>query len=330
MKRRQFVFALAALAASDVPALAASAPAGKLGQSWNVPKGASVEVWPAQAGLDLAGALDAIAEWRIVPGARVVLRLDDGVHAQTKAIELNHPDGQRLSIIGNLRQPERCRLTWDGRSEGFYAGAGAVLGMLDGLLLEQTVPAARGQGSGVLAELGGVIRCGPHVLVRNFYYGFQARIGGVITCAGTTSTGAGDANYFAYNGGHLFAQDTHALGARDQANGLGSGFVAEYGGTIDATGAVAKFNLLAGFTALSNGAIRAHRTTAQQNGKAGFYAATGGTIEAHDAIARANCGQGTLLREPTASIGGDRMVIQSNSAEPSSCLQRPDVTRNAP
>lgn len=328
MKRRNFLYATAALSVAAWPIRAEVAPRNKLGQPWILPKNATYELWPGQVGLTISDALEAISEWKIPSGAKLVLRLEDGVHLQNQAITLNHPDGIRLSIIGNIRQPNRCVLTWKAASEGFYAGAGGMLDMLDGVQIEHGVPSARGHNSGVLAEQGGVIRCGRNVAVRNFYYGFQARLGGIITCGGTSSAGAGDANYFAYNGGHLFAQEAMASAAIDAANTLGFGFVAEFGGTIDATGAQAMLNHVAGFAAMTNGAIRAHRAIARQNGTAGFYAINGGIIEAHDAVARENCGKGKLMRAAPDGITGDRFVDAGNGAPMPSCMIRPYATKS--
>jgi hypothetical protein len=319
MKRRDFIVAAAAFGAVPSALRAEIAPASELGRPWNVPRGRTVELWPAQVGLGIADALDAVAGWQIPSNARLVLRLEDGVHAQSRAIDLVHPDGIRLCIIGNVRQPEKCVLTWKGASEGFYAGAGALLGMLDGVQIEHVAPSQRGQGSGVLAELGGMIRCGRNVAVRNFYYGFQARIGGIIACAGTSSSGAGDANYFAYNGGHLFAQEARASRAIDAANALGFGFVAEFGGTIDATAGEASLNHVAGFAAMTNGAIRAHRAIARQNGTAGFYAINGGVIEAYAATGRGNCGKSRLLRASPDGISSDHFVDEGNDAPAQNC-----------
>lgn len=290
MKRRDLMIGVAAL---TLGARAAAAPfvRARLGSTWTMPKGTSVELWPADLGLDLAGVLAAIGMWRIVPGARVTIRLPDGIHAQRGPVDLGHPDGIRLAIVGNVDNPERCRLVWQGPTDGLYCGAGAVLGRIDGVQIEHAAIDARGQGSGLLADLGGAILCGPRVIVRGFCYGCQARHGGVIRCPGMTSFGAGDAGYFASSGGHLHCEGAQAIGARDATSGLGSGFVAESGGSINAVAALAERNLLAGFTALSNGVIRAHRATAQGNGRAGFYASTGGTIIVHEAIARAHLGQ---------------------------------------
>ncbi len=274
MKRRNLMMGVAALA---LGAHAAPAPfvGARLGSTWTVPTGTSVELWPDELGLDLAGALAAIARWRIAPGARVTIRLADGIHAQRGRVELRHPDGIRMAIVGNVDHPERCRLVWHGPTDGLYCGAGAVIGRIDGVQLEHAVTDARGQGSGMLAELGGTILCGPRMIVRGFSDGCQARHGGVIRCPGMASSGAGHAGFFAFKGGHL-----HCEGARS-AHGLGSGFMAACGGTINANGALAEHNLLAGFMALAKGVIGAHRATAQNSGRTGFYASSGGAITVH-------------------------------------------------
>jgi hypothetical protein len=321
MRRRQFLLASASLSMGVRPAWSAAVLEKNFGTDWRVPKATVLEVWPARVAMDLAGVLGAISEWGIPTDSRVVIRLDDGAHVQTKAIGITHAHGSRLSIIGNIAEPERCKLIWSGPSEGFYVGAGTVLGFINGMVLEQKFIPSRGLGSAFLADEGGVIHCGPNIEVRNFYYGFQARFGGVIACRRTISRGAGDANYFAFNGGHISAHGAQALDARDRANGLGSGFVAEYGGTIDANDAVANYNLLAGFTALSNGVIRAHNAKAQHNGKAGFYTNTGGTIIAHNAIARANCGEGLLSFDRADGISGNQIINEANSVDAKSCLQ---------
>lgn len=320
-KRRTFLLAAAGLACGG-PVLSAPREYERfLGAAWRVPRATTLEVWPSALGLDLAGVLSAVDEWTVPSDSQLVVRLKDGEHAQQRTLAIRHPAGSRLAIVGNRSEPARCRIVWSGPDDGLYVGAGCVLGLLDGVVLEHAAPRARGLGSALLADEGGVIRCGTQVQARHFYYGFQARIGGAIRCAGTESHGAGDANYFAFNGGHLYARKARAFGARDEKNRLGSGFVAEYGGTIDAAEALAQYNLLAGFTALSNGVIRAYETRAEHNGRAGYYTATGGRIVAHDARARANCGAGLLAQDGGDGISGNRIVSEANSAKPQTCVR---------
>lgn len=291
-----------------------------LRRDWTVPAGTRQEIWPSRIGMDLAGTLAAIADWTVPSNSRLVIRLDDGEHFQKGRIVVQHAAGDRLSIIGNTQFPDRCRLVWASPEDALYVGAGELLAWIDGFTFEHSAPQTRGLGSAFLADEGGVIRCGPNVVVKNFYYGFQARRNGVIRCANTQCYGGGDANYFAFLGGHIYAPKARAVAARDDKKKLGSGFVAEYGGSIDAEGAIAELNALAGFTALSNGVIRAYNSQARRNGKAGYYSSNGGVIIAHDAISRENCGDGIIAKERVDSIAGNRIRIEDNFAAPENCL----------
>ena len=269
----------------NVQAVTADEPT--LGQTASIPAGKiqSIALRP-DGGPSLAVALASIAQWRIAPGASVVLRLADGTYRQTGTVNIEHPDGSRIQIVGNTEAPGNVRLIWAAQTDGLYVGAGQVLGRLDGVTLSRDIPGGNDNGAtdnatGLLAENAGVLRAGPAVVVDGFYYGAQARYGGVLRLRGTTVRHAGDAGYFAYNGGHIDAQQAKAEDVSDSKLGLGSGFVAEYGGTIDATGAKSTRNALAGFTALSNGSIVANGASATENRRFGFYAITNGSIVAH-------------------------------------------------
>jgi len=319
LQRRQVVAWLGAGLAWPARAQT-KADAANLGKPWRLPAGARLELQAGADGLDLPATLRAVQEWTIPASSQLVVRLADGEHAMRQAITWRHPDGARLSVLGNAADPSRCRLLWTAASDGFYVGAGQVLGGLDGVSLLQT--AGSGTGSGLLADEGGVLQCGPNVRIDGFYYGVQARRNGAARCEGVQVSGGGDANFFAFMGGHLHARHAVSIGARDDALRLGSGFVAEYGGSIDAEGAVARLNALDGFTALSNGAIRAYRSRAERNGRSGYFTDTGGRIVGHDAVAEANCGEGLLARDGARAITGERIEQRANHAEPATCRAR--------
>lgn len=324
MHRRYFLLGTIALSLRSSCGRAAVPLAERsLEGPWRVPGSSVFELWPSRLGLDLAATLAAVDEWSIPFDSRLVLRIEDGEHPQGGTLNVQHPYGRRLSIIGNRSDPSRCRLLWQGTDDALYVGAGGVLGLIDGITLEHTAPRNRGLASAILADEGAVIRCGPLTQARGFYYGFQARIGGVISCRETESHGAGDANYFAFNGGHISANGAKAFGAEDKAQGLGSGFVAEYGGTINAQSAIARYNAFSGFTALSNGVIRAYASRAENNGRAGYYVGTGGTIVAHDAAARRNCGDGLSSVDRPTGISGNRIISENNNANPKTCARPP-------
>lgn len=290
-----------------------------LGRIWTVPQGTKLVLRPDVLGLMLPDLVDAIGDWLIPMGSLVTIQLAGGQHQVNKAIAYRGRDGARVRILGSPADPAGCTLLWAQPGDLFFAGAGVVLGMVDGFTIAHAAERRRGNGCAFVAEASGHITCGPNIRVQNFYYGFQARLGGSIKCQGTQCTGAGDAAYFAFNGGHLDAANAVAEGARDDPRRLGSGFVAEYGGTINAEGATARRNALAGFHALSNGVIRAYGATAERNGRAGFLARTGGTIVAHGATARNNCGPGVQVEGPHATFEAGRRSVADNDRESGVC-----------
>ncbi len=236
-------------------------------------------------------ALGAVSGWRISPGSRVTLRFAGGVTRLAGRLRIEHPDGLRLRLVG---APGGSILEWEGEEAGLLVPGGHALGLLQGVTLRHNQASRRGTESGLLADEGGFALCGADVKVSGFYYGLTARRNGVIRGApGLHVEAGGDANFFAFMGGHISARDSISLGAADPDRPLGSGFVAEYGGTIDAEGARASGNKLAGFTALAGGAIRAYRSQATHNLGSGYLVGTGGTIVAHGALAQGNC-RGTL------------------------------------
>lgn len=290
------------------------------GEDWHVPSNLALEIWPSRFNLTISEAMIATSEWLIPSTSRVVFRLEDGDFLLKESIIPLSPYGDRISIIGNIDHPSRCRLLWSNKKDLFYIATGKQIGYVDGITVEHVNFDTRGQGSAFLAD-SGFVRTGSNIIVRNFYYGFQARYGGVIRCSGAKSYNAGDANFFAFNGGHILAHGAVAEKAHDVANGLGGGFVAEYGGTIDAVRAVARYNALAGFVALSNGVIRAYDSRAEMNGKAGYYSNTGGVIVAHRALASRNCGEGVKQGNKSGGFEGERFKSEDNYSDSPSCIK---------
>lgn len=258
--------------------------------------------------------MKAIADWNIPASSQVTLLLEAGIHAQTDCVRVHHRCGARLRIVGSDDAARPSVLRWTKATDGLYVGQNHVLGCLAQVRIEHAARAARGNGSGVLADEGGHVHCGSGVSVSGFYYGFTARRRGSIRCAGSKVEGAGDAGYFAYMGGHLDATETESRRADDRAQRLGSGYVAEYNGTIDAANAVAMECFLAGYNALSGGTIRAHRAVARKNLGSGFQSRDGGVIIAHDASSADNGGYG--VGNPGGGIfAGNNFISRGNKAD---------------
>jgi hypothetical protein len=315
--RRSFILRTSAAVVAPVTVFAQDARQN-FGGSWTVPRGTVHRLELGKLGLNLEGALAAVDEWRIPSTSLLILQIPDGQYEMDKTIRFEHRDGSRLSVMGNQKDPSQCVLRWAKSESGFYIGAGNVLGFLDGVTLRHVAKAARGASSGLLADEGGVARCGSSVEVVDFYYGFTARRSGALRCGGTRVRGAGDAAYFAFATGHISAPKARAEGTRDEAAKLGSGFVSEYGSSIDAEGAISSKNFLAGFNALSNGVIRAYDSVAEGNLFAGYYANTGGEIVAHRGVSRSNCGEG-IVERAGGRVAGAQMRVESNQLEAANC-----------
>lgn len=283
-------------AALTSPALARAAvqPSDRfrswLGQRWEVEPRQRVVMALADLRLRLDQALDGIAEWVIPASARLTLLLPPGTTELSAPISIDHPHGKNLEIRGAAGGAEPTTLVWAGTGDAFYVGNGCSLGLIDRLRMIHATPSRRGRGSAILADEGGYAHCGEGVVVDGFYYGFTARRGGILRAAGTRCDNAGDAGYFAFMGGHISAQGAVARSAADPDLPLGSGFVAEYGGSIDAEDSASYNNKLAGYVALSGGSLRAYGCRASGNSKAAFVVGSGGSITAHRAIATRDCG----------------------------------------
>lgn len=294
LDRRRFLTAMVSIGvsakANGVMRLTRAHP-DMLGREWSLPSGTEVEIPVGDIdGQSLPHVLAAISNWHIPSGAIVTLKLMDGIHDMPGTIAIRHIDGDRLRIVGNESKPSNCVLRWPAKCDGISAD-GTSLGFLNGVTLLREVDnnnGAKDNACGLVASDGGRIKTGRNVLVRGFYYGVQARRSGLVRCDGIQVFNPGDAGIFAYHGGHITAMNALVEGASDSLIGLGSGFVAEYGGTIDAASAIAKGNALAGFTALSSGSLLANRSRSENNARYGYYAITNGSIVAHNAIAEGN------------------------------------------
>lgn len=317
LSRRSILAGAVSMSVCPAPAIARGTMGDPyLGKAWRLPPGETVAIVVEPQQMTLKAALMAIDDWTFPASARLVFRLADGEHPLDGTLVISHGAGQQISILGS--GSSRCRIVAEGPHDLIYVGQGRSLGFIDRLTLAHAAPTKRGAGSGLLADEGGVILSGRDLKVRQCYYGITARRNGVIRADGTECSEGGDANYFAVLGGQITAQGSIARSANDITQRLGSGFVAEYGGTIDCARSTASLNWLAGYTALSGGSIRAYDTVATENGHAGYLARSNGVIVAHNGQARANCRQSILAQEQ-GSIVGSRLESSSGNSRSTFC-----------
>jgi hypothetical protein len=176
-----------------------------------------------------------------------------------------------------------------------------------------------------------VIHLGPDVLVTNFYYGIAAQSGGMVYADHTEVQFGGDANYFAYDGGVIYARHAKSVGAADararagtSASGSpifdswGHGFVAE---TVPFNSPHKNADYaMAGYTEGARSRIHAEFSQSTHNLIAGYFSNLGGRIHARESRAYGNYSGTSLPNKAVVGVGywsnsGSILEAQSAQAE---------------
>ncbi|HCE6992565.1 TPA: hypothetical protein NHP85_006877, partial [Pseudomonas aeruginosa] len=236
---------------------------------------------------ETADAMDWLRTKTIVNGANVTIKIAEGVNPATRSTLLNHPQGIRVSIIGNQADKSLCQIVaTDGSSfDAFIVSGGNEFGRIDGVTIKKATKSA---GTGILSISGAALKCGPNVEVENFYYSFAARDGATMNADGVVSRNAGDVGIWAFNGAHVSAVGAYAYSAIDIGNDLGYGFQAEYGGTMECSFGFSTGCRKAGFAAINGGVMRAHNTNSISNSGSGYLSGAKGHVAVNGATANTN------------------------------------------
>jgi len=221
-------------------------------------------------------------------GVTVTCNIADGTYTWPEVFP-QHAQGQRISFIGDVANRNNVVLQFDATNSGngFHLANGYSLGLIDGMTITMTNAwvshgvwntAITPYGAGVLCTGSSHIQIGSNVYINKCYYGVRALEGGTIAVgSGVLVNEAGDVGYHAYNGGSIDARGTFATNCSDAAAGLGHGYLAELGGTIQCEVSSSSGNNQSGFGAFSNGAVWAISSQATNN-TWGFYASNGGHV----------------------------------------------------
>lgn len=190
---------------------------------------------------DLTSALSYISDFRIPKGTSVTIKLSDATYTCTDTINIDHPDGKRIYIIGNTTTPSAVVLNFSAGKDGISCFDGQVLGLIDGVTLNGNTTS--GLPVGIESASGSTINTGSNVVVKNFYNGIFAYNNSTIICYGVT------------------VQDCD-----------GHGIAASYSSFIHCGNATSKNNLLSGITSWGNSTIYAGDATSDNNTNSGVYA----------------------------------------------------------
>jgi hypothetical protein len=239
----------------------------------------------------IQAALDYLLTKRINSGTTAVIQVADGTYNLTSGLNFNHPDGERIQLLGNTSTPSNCVLSV--AVSGFdclFVSNGHRLGLVNGFKFLKTAKAlAADNTTAILSTQGSVIICGSSIIVDNWYYGIAAREHSHITCHGAQVNNSGDVGVWAFCNSEIFCNNAISNNAADVANNLGFGFQAEYGSVINGSGMSATGCRIGGIASLSNSNVRAlSGCVSSSNTGSGFFARDGATIECHGATANNN------------------------------------------
>jgi cytoskeletal protein CcmA (bactofilin family) len=245
----------------------------------------------------LTAALTWLEDQVIAADARVVIQLDNATYAFSAPLDIAHPDGDRIDIVGNRSAPSSVVLEFSG-SQGVIVQDGRRLGTLAGV----TVRGKSSPGSGIdvrsdawlgledavietfgdvaLLVQEGASVTGDNVIARNSRRGVEASYRALVDLDNLDVTGNTREGLMAAMGSVVNAQGVFA----DNNKG-GTSVLADYGSFINASFGTAT-NGGGGFRADNGSALVAVSSTATDQTDAGYQAAGHSYIIADNAIAR--------------------------------------------
>lgn len=266
----------------------------------------------------ISDALTYLSGKTIARDAFATIQVADGAYSiPAGGIKVNHPQGGRIRIIGNIGNPGACIFSFPGlpTADAITVSNGSELGLLDGFTIRSGIKATQANNfTGVLAAYGGVIYCGQSVRVDNFYYGIAARVGSAVYAPGARVSNAGDVGIWAFVNSSVECPGAIVSNCSDATNNLGWGIQAEYNSGINCEGSTVSGCLRGGVGALSGSSVRAYGVTSQSNSGHGLFSENGGVIVAHSAKTINNSGFGIHLGDSSmGTVVGSGIVNTGNA-----------------
>lgn len=234
---------------------------------------------------DLNAAMNAARTMRIQGDAVLTLQLEMGTHTTATTVNLNHPQGANIEILGKSSDPSAVVYEYTGTSSAFILSKHAI-GKVYGIQLEAT-NAASDNGFALYdnawAQLG-------YMTIDGFgYYGLSIRRqSGVRVQYPMTIRNSGSYAADVRDNGYLYAPNivvhdnnygivvagnsTAIVSGSESYNNTFNGYSSSYDSYLSASNAEAHDNGLYGFSAIYNSYIYADNSLAEDNGNNGYYA----------------------------------------------------------
>ena len=115
----------------------------------------------------------------IASGAIVTIQVADGIYTDYSTVYITHPNGNRISIQGNIASPESAVIIFAPNQSGFFCDNGSHLLSLNGFTLK-----SNGTGQGVFARRNSSIDLGLSLRIEYFENAIQAIEGSTINAPG--------------------------------------------------------------------------------------------------------------------------------------------------
>lgn len=255
----------------------------------------------------IAAAMDYLRKYTIARDATATIQVADGSYTLTGSINLNHPQGGKIRLIGNQINPNSCILTVADSAtfDAIVCSNGNVFGLLDGFTITRPLKAEVPiNTTAILALRNSTIICGTSIRVSKWFYGLAARDNSYIYCPSAQVDQAGDVGIWAYVGSTVVCDGAQSTNTSAAGNPWGFGFQAEFGSTLAGTGLIATGCKIGGIAALSNSTLRVPNAQANNNVGSGFFARDGGMIEVGNGTATGNGGWGVEILNGGGRVTG--------------------------
>lgn len=250
-------------------------------------------------------AMDYLRQYMIMPPVTVTIQVQDG-HVSAPGLNLNHPQGINIRLLGNVTDPSRVKISGPAGYNGDAVTVtdGNAFGFIDGFTIDRPVKAEWPfNGTGFLVHNRSFARMGKNMVVRNWFYSAAARNVSNLQCPNLRAFGAGDVAIWSYQSSHVQCDGATVDGASADGYEWGFGFQAEYGSTLSGDGIYATNCKIAGIASLSRSMVNAPASVTEANAR-GYFVRDGSGIQAHGGTTRNNTLYGEEILDGNGSIAG--------------------------
>lgn len=143
------------------------------------------KTWSVSTVTGLQSALDDLSMLRIPAGVRATISLAAGTYVMTDELRIEHADGARIAIVGNVTTPSAVVLRFTGN--GVELSEGQALGYLGGVTLDGPGAASATTYTGLTVSNSAALAHGP-LVITDFNLGVSVSRGAALTNTYSTLT----------------------------------------------------------------------------------------------------------------------------------------------